>query len=246
MSKASQGFDLNGHRILITGAGAGIGRATAHLCAGLGASLVLADLRAPDRVADELGAKGASAEAFACDVSDRAAVDALVARAGAVDGAVAAAGVLLEEHWEDERWDAEFDLTMGVNVRGSFHLARALLPGMRQRGGGRIVLFGSGAGKVGSPLPVPAYSASKASVFALTKWLARRETRNNIMVNCIIPGPTDTGMIAGKAPVDPKSLPLGRLATADDIAGPVAFLLTPAARYVAGALIDVNAAGSLG
>lgn len=246
MSNATDAFDLTGRRILITGGGAGIGRATAQLCAKMGAGLVLADLKAPDAVAAELRAAGATVEAHACDVTDRSAVNALVTKAGAIDGAVAAAGILLDEHWEDERWDAEFDLTMGVNVRGSFHLARALLPGMKERGGGRIVLFGSGAGKVGSPLPVPAYSVSKAGIFALTKWLARRETRNNIMVNCIIPGPTDTGMIAGKPPVDPKSLPLGRLATADDIAGPVAFLLTPAARYIAGALIDVNAAGSLG
>ncbi|MBM3559615.1 MAG: SDR family oxidoreductase, partial [Alphaproteobacteria bacterium] len=164
MAGTTDTFGLAGRRILITGAGAGIGRATAQLCARLGASLVLADLRVPEDVTAELRSVGTSVDARACDVADRTAVNDLVAQAGAVDGAVAAAGVLLEEHWEDERWDAEFDLTMGVNVRGSFHLARALLPGMRQRGGGRIVLFGSGAGKVGSPLPVPAYSASKASV----------------------------------------------------------------------------------
>lgn len=102
----------------------------------MGAGLVLADLKAPDAVAAELRAAGTTVEAHACDVTDRSDVNDLVAAAGAIDGAVAAAGILLDEHWEDERWDVEFDLTMGVNVRGTFHLARALLPGMKERGAG--------------------------------------------------------------------------------------------------------------
>jgi len=141
-SAPSRPYDLSGMRILLTGASGGIGRATARLLAELGAELVLSDrVEAPDLL-PELRA-GGHHRFIACELGSRASIDALCADAGPVDAAVLGAGIFPRSGWDAPAWDEEFEQVMAINVRAPAHLARALLPGMKARGRGRIVVLGS-------------------------------------------------------------------------------------------------------
>jgi len=242
MTKATKGIDLTGHRILIAGAAGGIGRATAHACAELGASLVLSDIADTDALAAEIRAAGGAAESRACDIADRAAVEAMADAVGAVDGIVATFGFQPFDDWQADDWEDAFHKVMDINVLGPLHLARAYMDRMAARGGGRIILVGSLAGRIGGLVSPPHYVASKGAVHSLVRWLARRGVAQNVLVNGIVPGPTDTPMMDGTLP-DGSMLPMQRVAEAEEVAWPTAFLLTPGASYISGTLLDVN--GSL-
>ena len=130
---------------------------------------------------------------------------------------------------------------MDVNVLGSLHLAREMIPRMAKRGGGRIVLIGSIGGRMGgtSPIVQPHYIASKGGVHAITWWLAKRAAPQGVLVNAVAPGPIETAMTA-TTPYPKDQYPLGRIGKPEEIAWPVAFLCSPAASYLSGSIVDVN------
>lgn len=235
-------LSLAGQHVVLSGAAGGIGRATARAAAALGARLSLVDLAAPEEIADELRRAGAEADAHGLDVSDRAAVDALAAALGPVDGLIAGAAICPFGDWqEDPDWDATFRRVLDVNLLGPLNMARAWLEPMAARGGGRMVMVGSIGGRNGgtSPIVQPHYIASKGGLHAFTMWLAQRAGPRGVLVNAVAPGPVETAM-SGTTPYDTSVFPLGRKATPEEIAWPIVFLLTPAAGYFSGQVMDVN------
>lgn len=240
------GFSLRGMRVLITGAAGGIGSAAARICADQGAEeLILTDLGDCATLRGELESRGVRVSAAACDVRSRAAVEALCRSVGPVDAAILNAGANPWNDWNDDDWDESFDDVMGVNVRGPINVARALLPGMRERKAGRLVLVGSVAGWTGGVLPnvPPHYVVAKAGVHGLVRWLARRAAPH-VLVNAVAPGPTVTGMTLGQGDQDtPLNQPIPRMARPEEIAWPLAFLCSPAASYMTGVVLDVNGGG---
>jgi NAD(P)-dependent dehydrogenase (short-subunit alcohol dehydrogenase family) len=232
-------FDLSGQRILITGAAGGIGEATARVCAALSAELLLVDRRATEPLAQELRENSVRAEALVCDVTDRADVERIAAATGPVDALVLAAGICPWDDWQEPAWDEVFDEVIAVNLHGPIHCARAWLPGMIERRRGRMVLVGSVAGRIGGLVASAHYVASKGGLHALVKWLAKRGAPHGVLVNGIAPGPIETEMTRGQT-FDLARIPLGRIGVADEIAWPIAFLCSPAAGYITGAVLDVN------
>lgn len=235
-------FDMTGRRALVTGANGGIGRATARLLAEMGTALALADLEAPEAFADELRSAGHRADAFACNTGERASVEALAAAAGEVDVLVDSAGICPWDDWQDEGWDATFDRVLATNVKGPVFLGRAFLPAMIRRGkGGRMVFIGSVAGRIGGIKASAHYAMSKGGVHSLVRWLAQRGTPHGVLVNAVAPGPVTTRMTES-AGLDASRFPLKRFATPEEIAAPIAFLCSPGASYISGAVLDINGA----
>ncbi|MGU9979964.1 SDR family NAD(P)-dependent oxidoreductase [Phreatobacter sp. HK31-P] len=234
-------YDLTGRRILLTGAAGGIGRATARLLAELGAELVLTDRAEASDLMNGLSSEGRSHRFLPCDVTSRKDIDALCAAVGPIDCAVLNAGIFPTSAWTEERWEADFDAVMAVNVRAPAQFARALLPGMKARGQGRIVLMGSVAAHTGgtyahSPLP---YAASKGAVHTMVRWLARRAAPE-VLVNGVAPGSVRTAMTATADPNALKVMPVPRFGEPEEVAWPIAFLCSPGASFICGATLDVN------
>lgn len=241
MQRNDNPFDLSGMRIALTGAAGGIGGATARLCARLGAEVVLSDLEAPAALGDELAALGRLGGAHALDVRDRAAVEAFAAEAGAVDALIDCAAICPPGDWQDPGWDWELDRVFAINLKGPVNLARAFMPGMAARGGGRIALIGSVAGRLGGLRSGAHYAISKGGIHAFVRWLAKRGAADNVLINAVAPAPVDTSMIVPLG-LDPADLPLKRFARPEEIAAPLAFLCSPAASYITGAVLDINGA----
>lgn len=229
-------FALTGRRVLVAGAGGGIGQATVRLCASLGAEIIAVDLRPP--TINGLP-PGASVTTIACDVSISSDVEKLAQQTGAVDDLVDLAAVCPFGDWTQPDWNDELLRVLAVNIGGPLNLMRAFFPAMCERGSGRVVLTGSLAGRTGGLRAAPHYAASKGGVHALVRWFAQRGITHNVLVNGIAPGTTDTQMIEG-AGYDPKAYPQGRFARPDEIAGAIGFLLSPASSFVAGVILDVN------
>lgn len=234
--------DLTGKRAVITGAGGGLGRAAARRLAADGADVVLTDV-APDMVSDlaeELGATALemnvrSSEsirgAFARALADGGGLDALVNFAGVVDTTPI-------DQVDAEGWDR----VMEINVRGTFVCCQVALEYMNE--GGAIVNIGSRAGLVGGTTSGVSYAASKAAVICLTKSLAKFAAPRNIRVNCVNPGLIATPMLdhfsSSVRESMPKQSPFGRIGTAEEIAGSVAYLVGDDSTYMTGAQLNVN------
>ncbi len=172
-------------------------------------------------------------------MTDRAAVERLLTEAGAIDAMIVCSGICPFDDWMAADWDEVYERTNAVNVKGTVNCVRAALPPMMERGRGRIVLVGSLAGRTGGLLSGPHYVASKGAIGALVRWFARIGAPRNVLVNGVAPGPVNTGMIAGRS-LNLASIPLGRIADPEELAGPIAFLCSPAASYICGAMLDVN------
>jgi 3-oxoacyl-[acyl-carrier protein] reductase len=233
-------FDLHGERILVTGAGGSIGGATARICAALGAELFIADLKAPSELGDEL-----KAHAAALDNTRRDDVNALVKDIGHIDALIDTSGYYVKGDWADggEEWDELFARTMAINVRGPMNLVRAVLPQMRARGNGRIVLTGSMAARnAGSTLAVePAYAASKGALHTLVRYFARQIAAEGVIINGVSPGPILTPLlISARQPFDLESYPMKRFGQPEEIGWPAAFLASRGASFTTGAVLDVN------
>ena len=246
--------NLSGKTVIVTGGGGGIGGATCRRFAEEGAKVAVFDMNldAAQKVADEIKAAGGTAQAFKCDITDRAAVDAAVAGAEAALGPVA---VLVN----NAGWDvfkpftktvpAEWDKLIAINLTGALHMLHAVLPGMAERKAGRIVNVASDAARGGSSGEA-VYSACKGGLVALSKTLAREHARQGITVNVVCPGPTDTALLAGVAEGarDPAKLleafksaiPMGRLGQPDDLASAIAFFGSDDAGFITGQVISVS------
>ena len=234
-------FTLEGRRIAITGAGGGIGSTAARLAADLGADVLVSDLEAPEAVAESVRERGRRSEAAALDVTDRRAVEAWAASCGAVDALIDCAAICPFDDWTEEGWDETADRVFDVNLRGPLHLVRAFMRSMTGRGGGRIALVGSIAGRIGGLVAAPHYVMSKGAIHSFVRWSSRRGAPHNVLVNAVAPGPVRTPMTESQT-FDNARFPLGRMAEAEEIAGPLVFLVSPAASYVSGAVLDVNGA----
>lgn len=234
-------FDLANQTVAITGANGGIGSECARLAAELGATVNLADLNAPDAVASELQAQGFSASAVGLDISSRDQVEAWAAEIGEVDALIDCAAICPFDDWEGQGWDATFDRVLDINMHGPVNLCRAFMPGMMNRGQGRIALVGSVAGRIGGVRAAPHYVMSKGGIHSFVRWAAKVGAANNVLVNAVAPGVVDTDMTSSQS-FNADDIPMRRKAEAAEIAGPLVFLISPAASYVNGAVLDVNGA----
>ena len=246
--------NFEGKTVIVTGGGGGIGGATSKRFAADGAKVAVFDMNveAAQKVVDEIKAAGGVAQAFKCNITDRAEVDAAVAAAEAALGPIA---VLVN----NAGWDvfkpftktvpAEWEKLIAINLTGALHMLHAVLPGMAERKYGRIVNIASDAARGGSSGEA-VYSACKGGLVALSKTLAREHARQSITVNVVCPGPTDTALLAGVAEGarDPAKLieafksaiPLGRLGKPADLASAIAFFGSDDASFITGQVISVS------
>lgn len=239
-------FDLTGMTALVTGASGGIGSAIATALAGQGATLAVSGSNA-ERLEAFRADLGGEHVALACNLSDRAAVDALVPQAvealgGRLDILVNNAGVTrdnLAMRMKDEEWDT----VIRVNLEAAFRLARAAARPMIKARFGRIVSITSVVGATGNPGQAN-YAASKAGLVGMSKALAQELASRNITVNCVAPGfirsaMTDVLPDAQKAALTQR-IPAGDLGTGNDIGAAVVYLASREAGYVTGQTLHVN------
>ncbi len=238
-------FDLTGMTALVTGASGGIGSAIARGLAAQGARLAVSGSNA-DKLEAFRASLGGDHVALPCDLSDGAAVDALVPQAvaalGKLDILVNNAGVTrdnLAMRMKDEEWDQ----VIRVNLEAAFRLIRAAAKPMMKARFGRVVSITSVVGQTGNPGQAN-YAASKAGLVGMSKALAQELASRNITVNCVAPGfirsaMTDILPETQKAALTQR-IPTGDLGTGDDIAAAVVYLASREAGYVTGQTIHVN------
>ena len=236
--------------IIITGAGGGIGRASARRLAREGAHVVCMDIAESREetvnLVKEDGVGGATAVAYdALNSEDvKKVFQETISTHGPIDGLVNCVGAGLPRsalEIDEEAFDKMFDM----NVKTTYRACWAVLPHMQERRGGKIVNFSSVAGRSASVLQGPHYSSAKAAVIGLTRHLAREFGPHNINVNAVAPGVIGTDRILEQMSGAQRqrtegATPLGRIGSPEDIAGVVAFLASEDARHVTGVTIDVN------
>ena len=245
--------DFEGRRAFVTGAGAGIGEATAHRLAAGGAAVACVDLDggAATRVADAIRVAGGEACAIRCDVSDEAAVpravEEAVAGLGGLDVLVNNAGVV-KIHSFAEMALEDWDRTFGVNLRSMFLTGQAALPHLRASDAGAIVNIASMAA-FRYTVPHVDYAATKGGVVAFTRDLAVELGADGIRVNAVAPGPIATSMLESFSDEHFDQMGtrfvLGRMGRPADIAEAVAFLASDRASYVTGATLPVTGGAEL-
>jgi 3-oxoacyl-[acyl-carrier protein] reductase len=236
---------------IITGGSRGIGKAVVEMLASFGAHVVVNYVKDEESAADVVNiaqAKGVKAVAIQADVSQVNEAERLlqetVEHFGRVDFLICNAGI-----WEDgavesiseELWDR----TLDVNLKGTWSVCRAAVPLMKEQRFGRIVIVSSTAGQRGEA-NASNYAASKGGQISFTKSLGPELARFGINVNCVAPGWVDTEMNDGVFTDKPrlesilKSIPLGKVATPEEIAGPIVFLCTQLADHIIGEVLNVN------
>jgi NAD(P)-dependent dehydrogenase (short-subunit alcohol dehydrogenase family) len=245
---------------LITGAASGIGQATALLFARAGAavSVVDVDQAGARAVAQAIRADGGRAIAVACDVSQpadcRRAVDHTVAELGGLDILFNNAGIIRRANVLATT-EQEWDRVMEVNVKSVFLMSKYAIPVMEKAGGGVIINTASGWGLVGGADAI-AYCASKAAVVNMTRAMAIDHGPQNIRVNCVCPGDTDTAMLREEARqlgvsdtlflAQAGDRPLRRVGRPEDVAQAVLYLASDASAFVSGAALVVDGGGLAG
>lgn len=242
--------NLNGKTAIVTGAGSGIGAAAAVMLAGEGATLGVHDI-SPEKAeatCAAIMAAGGSAKPVISDISDIEATRAAFARAeadfGAIDILVNNAGITSDFCPLEEATPEMFERSIAVHVRGTLFATQAVVPGMKARGGGRIVNVSSISGTVGNPMATT-YNAAKGAIAAMTKGWAKELAGANILVNAIAPGPTITPMTTERLAPEyfterARDIPLKRWGTAEDMAAAITFLAGPGAAYITGQILSPN------
>lgn len=239
-------IDLTDKVAVITGAGSGIGKATALTFARLGAKVVCADIKKADATAEEIKQQGGKALAVELDVSKWEQWVALREKTegefGTVDILCNIAGIVNDAniiHLTEEQLDS----VMNVNVKGVFLGMKALLPGMVKKGAGKIVNIASVAAHIGIQ-DLPSYSASKGAVVAMSRQVAMDFAQHNIQVNVVSPGIIETPMVANNSPETTEALlavtPAKRMGKPEEIASMIAFLSSDAANFITGQAIMVD------
>lgn len=214
---------------VVTGGSSGLGSASARRLAEDGVAVITWDIAAG---ADML-----------VDISDPIAVASAAEEVGRVDILINSAGIVgpTKPLWEIS--DSEWARTFAVNVTGTFNLCRAFVPGMRERGWGRVVNFASMAGKDGNP-NMAAYSATKAAVIGLTKSLGKELAPTGVLVNAIAPAVIDTPINANTAPdvlaYITELIPMKRIGRPEEVAELVAWLASDKVSFSTGAVYDVS------
>lgn len=237
---------------LVTGSGSGIGRASALALAKAGAKVMVSDVseEAGQETVQMIKDLGGEAAFIACDVSNEEQVIALVDKTvetfGQLDFALNNAGINKGQKPIGELDSKDWDLTLKVNLYGTFYCIKHEVNAMLKTGGGAIVNTASGAGLEGSPNMTP-YTASKHAIVGLTKSVALEYGQQGITINSIAPGATITPAIEGWAKTSPEqyeavlaSLPAGRMSTAEDQANAVVFLCSDLARSISGVTLAVD------
>jgi 3-oxoacyl-[acyl-carrier protein] reductase len=242
---------LNSKVALITGGSRGIGAAAVRLFLAAGAKVVFnyqAAKAQADALANECGAT--NCRAVQSDLSTTAAAQELVSSAisafGRLDIMVANHGIWPPEDAPIDRLpDEQWHRTMAVNLDSVFSLVKHSVAQMKKQGSGHIVLVASTAGQRGEAFHCD-YAASKGALISMVKGLSTELARDHIYVNCVAPGWVDTDMSAAALNDPPtrekvfRTIPLGRVGTPDEIAGPILFLCTPYAGFITGEIFNVN------
>lgn len=238
-------MELTNSSALITGGTAGIGLACARLLAGEGASVIITGR---DELRGKTAASGVEGDVrfIQADMSDLESVKSLVRQAGIVDILVNNAASFPGASTVDQDV-AAFETTFDTNVRGTYFLTAALVPGMLERGGGSIVNVTSMVASKGVP-GASTYSASKAAVESLTRSWAAEFGPGGVRVNSVAPGPTKTeGVEAEWGDTNDelgRALPLGRTAAPEEIAHAVLFLASPRSSFITGSTLHADGGGS--
>lgn len=244
--------DFDGKTAIVTGGGAGIGRATALLLADQGANVVVADLHAEtaDSAVAEITEKGGRAIAVIGDLSDRAIVELVVSTAigtyGGIDVLINNAGIMDDMSGPHEVSDALWERVIRINLTAPFLLTRAVVPHMLAKGKGAIVNTASEAGVRGSAAGT-AYTVSKHAVVGLTKSSAVIYRDKGIRVNAVAPGGVATSLevnmkedAMGLAVIAGYMANVGRIAQAEELAAAIVFLASDAASNINGAILPVD------
>lgn len=243
-----------GKAVIVTGAGQGMGRASALAFAAEGAKVAVNDIDAgqAELVVNEIREKGGQAIAVPANVTHSEEVKVMVSETltafETVDILVNNAGILFSTS-VDMISEDEWDLVLGVNLKGVFLCSQAVLPVMKKKCYGKIINISSSAGRSTSELGGAHYTTAKAGVLGFSRHLAREMAKYHINVNAVCPGLIDTPMIREKAHKDRlayflRQIPLGRLGTPEEEADLVLFLASEESVYITGATIDLNG-GSL-
>ena len=243
-------MELEGLVAVVTGGGRGIGKATALALAQQGADVAIADLDEPlaresAQAVSDAGRRGMPVQV---DISDQASVQALVSSVlekwERIDILVNSAGICGYHTVVEDITEEEWDLTMNVNLKGTFLCCQAVIPTMKVHKFGRIVNLSSVAGRLGALETGVDYGTSKGAIVALTKSLARCLLSDGVTVNAIAPGPVVTRMHTWRSPQEydrmVAQIPVGRMAEPEEMARGVVFLASPQAGYITGTTLDLS------
>lgn len=243
-------IDLSGKTALITGASRGIGRAAAELFAKSGCAVAVnyaQDRASAESVVTACRSHGVKAEAFQANIADKSAVDAMVGTAittlGQIDILVNNAGIWKHNPIAGLTEDRLRE-TIDVNILGTFYPIMAVVEHMISRKTGSIINIASTAGQRGEAFHSP-YGASKGAVISLTKSLAPELAAHNIRVNCVAPGWVETDMSRPALQGEEArkvfaTIPMGRVGTPEELAGPIVFLASDYASFITGEILNVN------
>ena len=240
---------LAGLTALITGAGSGIGRAMAVKFAAEGAEVMCLDINAETagQTAASIISQGGKAGYARVNVASPGDVAEAVREAlsafGKIDTLVNSAGVLKDTPLDDIT-EEEWDRVLSINLKGVFLICQAAMPSLRASPCASVINIASNAGRDGGVSAGLAYSASKAGVIGFTRGLAKREAKNSVTCNAIAPGTTNSDMLKSFTPDNivamQRAMPLGRFGEPEDIAELAVFVASPSARFMTGAVLDIN------